>query len=102
MIDNATQVRYEVYLPAPTLRPCRQDLVVSSLHDLKMLAQGIDASGMFSSNESLEDIPTTHLPYLLVEFVTAAMEGRVRTLDRAERMEMLRHSQVRRLNWSFP
>ena len=67
----------------------------SSLRDLEILAQSIDASGMFSANESLEDVATRHLPYLLVEYVAAEMEGRKMTTDRDERMKRLRNSQVR-------
>jgi TAP42-like family len=60
-----------------------------------MLGQGMNASGMFSSNESLEDLATRHLPYLLVKYVAAEMEGRIKTTNREERMKSLGNSQVR-------
>jgi immunoglobulin-binding protein 1 len=69
--------------------------VESSLRDFGTLSQGIDASDMFSTNESLEDLATRHMPYLLVEYVAAEMEGRIRTTDREERMKRLGSSQVR-------
>ncbi|KAF8590031.1 serine/threonine protein phosphatase PP2A-associated protein [Ramaria rubella] len=76
-----------------TMNDGTQDLIVSSLRDLEILSKGIDVSGMFSPNESLEDLATRHLPYLLVEYVAAEMEGRLRTVDRGERLKRLGNSQ---------
>ena len=102
-MDNETQVDaaflltcYALQLPALIY----QELVLSSLRDLGTLAQGIDASGMFTPNESLEDLATRHLPYLLVGYVAAEMEGRIRIMAREERMKTLGNSQVRCLNAS--
>ncbi|KAF8495299.1 TAP42-like protein [Gautieria morchelliformis] len=77
----------------PTMDNETQDLVLSSLRDLEMLGQGIDTSGMFSTNESLEDLATRHLPYLLVKYVAAEMESRIKTTNREERMKRLGNSQ---------
>lgn len=41
---------------------------------------------LFSSNEALEDISTRDLVYLLAPFVSAELEGRVKALERDERM----------------
>ena len=74
--------------------------MLSCLRDLEMLAQAVNTSGMFSTNESLEDLATRHLPYLLVQYVVAEMEGKIRTTDYKERMERLGNSQVRCLTRS--
>lgn len=48
---------------------------------------------MFSPNEILEDVSTRDLAYLLVPFVAAELEGRIRTIDSEERMIHLRNGQ---------
>lgn len=69
--------------------------MASSLKNLYQLSKGIQIAGIFSPNETLEDLSTAHLPYLSVDYVLAEVEGRVRTTDGAERMKSLTISQVR-------
>lgn len=49
---------------------------------------------MFSPNETLEDIATRDLVYLLIPYVTSEVRGRVRTTEREERMVSLGQTQV--------
>ncbi|KAF8511153.1 serine/threonine protein phosphatase PP2A-associated protein [Hysterangium stoloniferum] len=76
-----------------TMEDETQDLVHSSLRDLKVLSEGVDVAGIFSPNETLEDLATGHLPYLLVEYVAAEMQGRLKISDQKERMKALKNSQ---------
>ncbi|KIJ35691.1 hypothetical protein M422DRAFT_232756 [Sphaerobolus stellatus SS14] len=76
-----------------TIEDETQELVVSSLANLKKVAQGVELAGVFSPNETLEDLSTAHLPFLLVDYVLAEMEGRMRTVDGPERMKSLTNSQ---------
>lgn len=72
-----------------------QQLVASALDNLYKLINAIELSGMFSPNETLEDLPTRHLPYLLVGYAMAELEGTVKSLDGEQRMRILTTSQVR-------
>ncbi|KAF8637371.1 hypothetical protein AX17_002870 [Amanita inopinata Kibby_2008] len=66
-----------------------QELVRSCLADLNTLQSRAAALSLFSPNESLEDIATRDLIYLLVPYVAAEVQGRVRTTERDERMLIL-------------
>jgi len=66
-----------------------QDLVQSCLADLRSLQSRITGLSLFSPNETLEDISTRDLVYLLVPFVFAEVQGRVRTTEREERQASL-------------
>jgi immunoglobulin-binding protein 1 len=72
-----------------------QDLINSSLADLKSLSARIVGLGLFSPNEILEDIATRDLIYLLVPYALAEVQGRVRAPANDERMAFLVQSQVR-------
>ena len=74
-----------------------QELVQSAIADLRTLQSRIIALSVFSDNESLEDISTADLVYLLVPYVLAEVEGRVRTVDPEERLERAAHSRVSRI-----
>ncbi|KAF8205785.1 TAP42-like protein [Mycena galopus ATCC 62051] len=56
-----------------------QDLILSSLADLKSLSSRILGLSLFSPNEILEDISTRDLIYLLVPYALAEVQGRVRS-----------------------
>lgn len=62
---------------------------------MRSLRSRIAALSLFSDNESLEDISTTDLVYLLVPYTLAEAEGRVRTVDPEERIERVARSQVK-------
>jgi immunoglobulin-binding protein 1 len=64
------------------------------LLDLATLNDRIAALSLFSPNEQLEDISTTDLIYLIVPYVYAEVQGRVRTTGRDERLLVLGHLQV--------
>ena len=63
-----------------------QDLIRSALTDLRSLSSRVIALSLFSANEALEDISTRDLVYLLVPYVFAQLEGRVKAVERDERM----------------
>ncbi|KAJ7461476.1 TAP42-like protein [Mycena latifolia] len=70
-----------------------QDLIRSSLADLKSLSSRILGLSLFSPNEILEDISTRDLIYLLVPFALAEVQGRVRAAGNDERIDFLKQSQ---------
>ncbi|KAJ7096457.1 TAP42-like protein [Mycena crocata] len=76
-----------------TFEQSTQDLIQSSLTDLKSLAARIVGLSLFSPNEILEDISTRDLIYLLVPYALAEVQGRVRAAGNDERMVFLTQSQ---------
>ncbi|KAK7034069.1 Type 2A phosphatase-associated protein 42 [Paramarasmius palmivorus] len=80
-------------LRLPTVEDETQDLIQSSLQDLLTLQSRIIGHSIFSPNEVLEDISTKDLIYLLVPFVLAEVQERVRTREPEERLESLTASQ---------
>ncbi|KAJ7709493.1 TAP42-like protein [Mycena rosella] len=70
-----------------------QDLIRSSLTDLKSLSARILGLSLFSPNEILEDISTRDLIYLLVPYALAEVQGRVRAEGNDERIVFLTQSQ---------
>ncbi|KAJ7685525.1 TAP42-like protein [Mycena polygramma] len=69
-----------------------QDLIQSSLADLKSLSARILGLSLFSPNEILEDISTRDLIYLLVPYALAEVQGRVRASENDERIAFLAQS----------
>ncbi|EJD53163.1 hypothetical protein AURDEDRAFT_81407 [Auricularia subglabra TFB-10046 SS5] len=77
----------------PTVEDDTQELVASALSDLHALADRVSSLGLFSSNETLEDLTARDMLYLFVPFVLSELEGRVRTTDPQDRMLHLRNAQ---------
>jgi len=69
-------------------------LVKATLADLTTLSSRIQSLSLFSPNDTLEDISTKDLIYLLVPFVNAEVKGRLKTVDREHRISVLRETQV--------
>ncbi|TFL01352.1 TAP42-like protein [Pterulicium gracile] len=61
----------------PTIEPSTQELFGSALLDLTALTDHISELSLFSPNETLEDISTTHLVYLLAPYATAEVRARI-------------------------
>jgi hypothetical protein len=74
------------YFVWPTDHISAQELIRSALSDLRSLNSRITTLSLFSSNEALEDVSTRDLVYLLVPFVSAELEGRVKAPERDERL----------------
>ncbi|KAG5353105.1 hypothetical protein C0989_010309 [Termitomyces sp. Mn162] len=77
----------------PTIDDSTQELIQSSLKDLFTLSSRIVGLSLFSPNETLEDISTADLVYLLVPYVLSEVRGRVRTTDREERIVVLKQTE---------
>ncbi|KAF7965492.1 hypothetical protein HWV62_43254 [Athelia sp. TMB] len=73
----------------PTVQEETQELIRSALADLRNLSSRISALSLFSPNEALEDISTKDLVYLLVPFVAAELQGRLKAVERDVRMAHL-------------
>ena len=61
----------------PTIEASTQELFGSALLDLTALTDHISELSLFSPNETLEDISTTHLVYLLAPYATAEVRARI-------------------------
>ncbi|KAI6150643.1 TAP42-like protein [Pisolithus tinctorius] len=70
----------------PTIEDETQELLRSTLSDLKQVNSRVAALALFSVNDTLEDISTRDLVYLTVPFVLAEVENRSRFTDAGERM----------------
>lgn len=57
--------------------------------------RGVELSGMFSPNETLDDLTTSSIPYLALDYIAAELIERVRTTGHEERMRHIADSQVR-------
>ncbi|TRM59337.1 TAP42-like protein [Schizophyllum amplum] len=77
----------------PTAEDSTQDLIQSSLTDLKTINARVLELALFSPNETIEDITTSDLVYLFVPYVVAEVLGRVKTLDREDRMRLLQQAE---------
>lgn len=55
---------------------------------------GIDISGVFSPNETFDDLSTSSIPYLALNYVVAELINKLRTTDREERMRNIADSSV--------
>ncbi|KAA1469425.1 TAP42-like protein [Dentipellis sp. KUC8613] len=78
----------------PTIQDATQEIVTSALKDLRNVNKRVTDLSLFSPNETLEDISTRDLVYLLVPYVIADVEGRVRTTDIEDRLVHLREQQT--------
>ncbi|KAF4576330.1 hypothetical protein EYR36_004307 [Pleurotus pulmonarius] len=72
----------------------KQDIVQSCLSDCKLLQSRITGLGLFSPNETIEDISTRDLIYLLVPYVYAQVIERIRTTEREDRLASLAQAQL--------
>lgn len=68
------------------------------MHALALAQTLLRARGVFSANESLEDVSSQGLPFMLVDFVAGEVVGRLRTDDRAERLKRLQEAEVSHSN----
>ncbi|KAJ3753103.1 serine/threonine protein phosphatase PP2A-associated protein [Lentinula raphanica] len=73
----------------PTTNAETQDIIQSSLTDLRTLQSRIAGLSLFSPNETLEDISTRDLVYLLVPYAHAQVQDRVKTVSKGERLPSL-------------
>ena len=71
-----------------------QDLLGSALTDLTILNARVAGFGLFSPNESLDDISTRDLVYLLVPYVCAEVQSRLKTVDKHERVVSITQAQA--------
>ncbi|TFY70267.1 hypothetical protein EVG20_g2743 [Dentipellis fragilis] len=78
----------------PTIQDGTKELINSALKDLRNVNTRVTNLSLFSPNETLEDISTRDLVYLLVSYVIADVEGRVRTTDIEDRLVHLREQQT--------
>lgn len=71
-----------------------QDLLQFSLTHLRTLQSRIASLSLFSPNENSEDIATRDLVYLLVPYVCAQVQDRVKAVERDERLASLTVAKV--------
>ena len=72
----------------PPLSPL-QDTVDAGVAALRRAVEQIDRAGVFSPNETAEDIPTAHLKYALAPFYLAEILTRVRASEPSARLPIV-------------
>ncbi|KAL0946512.1 hypothetical protein HGRIS_012728 [Hohenbuehelia grisea] len=77
----------------PTVDDETQALITSCAADLATLSSRVEALSLFSPNETLEDISTKDLVYLFVPYVRSQIQGRMKAIDRDERLSSLNQAQ---------
>lgn len=80
-----------------TSTPEAQHLLHTALADLALARRMIDALGIFSQNESMEDVGDGEMVFMCVDWVVGEVQGRVNGDGLKGRMEVLQRSQVRRI-----
>ncbi|KAG9018932.1 hypothetical protein FRB90_008125 [Tulasnella sp. 427] len=79
----------------PTLDTKAQDLVRSSLKDLKNASSRVSALSLFSANETLEDLATKEMVYLFVPYVLSEVNSRLNVGSNPEdRLQLVSESQA--------
>ncbi|KAL5529587.1 hypothetical protein ACEPAG_5572 [Sanghuangporus baumii] len=78
----------------PTIEDETQKLVESALEDLNLLSSRIQDLGLFSPNESLDEVTTRDLVYMTVPFVLGELESNARATERDDRLRHLRRAQA--------
>jgi len=78
----------------PTNQKETQELVQFALSDLQRINNGIESLSLFSPNESLDDLATGDIVYLLVPYVISEMLSRIAVADEDERQDIIRRSQA--------
>lgn len=77
-----------------TSLPQAQTLLRTALADLALARRMIDALGIFSDNESMEDVSDGEMVYMCVDWVVGEVQGRVNGDGLKERIQILERSQV--------
>ncbi|KAI0042691.1 TAP42-like protein [Auriscalpium vulgare] len=77
----------------PTIEDETQELVASALKDMRTVRTRVADLALFSPNESLEDISSRDLVYLLVPFALAEIEQHTRATERDARLTHLREAE---------
>ncbi|KAL1709723.1 serine/threonine protein phosphatase PP2A-associated protein [Schizophyllum commune] len=85
----------------PTADDATQDLIRTSLADLQNVNARVLDLSLFSPNETLEDITTPDLVYLFVPYVIAEVLGRVKALERDDRMRLLQQAESKLKTFIF-
>jgi len=75
--------------PLPTIQKETQELLKAAVSDLRRVSYGIGSLALFSSNETLEDLATGDIVYLLVPYVLSDVQSRLSIEDEYEREEVI-------------
>ncbi|GHJ85265.1 hypothetical protein NliqN6_1667 [Naganishia liquefaciens] len=76
-----------------TSLPQAQSLLRTSLADLGLARRMIDALGIFSDNESMEDVGDGEMVYMCVDWIVGEVQGRLNGEGLKERIQILERSQ---------
>ncbi|KAG8948878.1 hypothetical protein FRC04_009216 [Tulasnella sp. 424] len=79
----------------PTIEEKTQDLIKSSIRDLKNVSSRISALSLFSANETLEDLATKDMVYLFVPYALSEVNSRLNVgSDPEDRLRVVAESQA--------
>lgn len=77
-----------------TSLPSTQQTLQDALTDLDLVIRMSSTLGVFSDNESMDDVGDAELPLMAVEWIKGEVLGRVNGDGIKERLKMLKSSQV--------
>ncbi len=78
----------------PTMQEETQTLVNSARDDLLQVYKAIDGLGLFSSNETTDDLATGDLVYILIPYILSEIISRVMAADIDQRKLQIYQSEV--------
>jgi immunoglobulin-binding protein 1 len=81
----------------PTIQEETQALVNTARDDLLQVYRAIDGLGLFSSNESIDDLATGDLIYLLIPYILSEVISRTVAEDVDRRKQQILQSEVHML-----
>jgi immunoglobulin-binding protein 1 len=71
-----------------------QELLSSALADLQTLTRRINTLGLFSSNETFEELSIRSAAFMFVPYVSGDMQLRVRAIENEDRMAVVKKAAV--------
>ncbi|KAK2067768.1 hypothetical protein P8C59_001478 [Phyllachora maydis] len=71
-----------------------QDILAEAIEGYKSCLRMIDSLGLFSPNETLDDIATSDLPYMLAEYYLAELTQKITSPSPQDRKKILRRART--------
>lgn len=69
-------------------------LISSVLQDLRTVAFRVNLLGLFSSNETFDEVSVRNVPYMLVNYVVGEIQTRVKSVESEDRLEIVKGAKV--------
>ncbi|KOS18271.1 Uncharacterized protein ESCO_003064 [Escovopsis weberi] len=94
LFEEAESKREDVEANPNPMSPQYAETLSAAISAYGRVAEHVSAVGLFSPNEGLEDLATSSVPYLLVEFHVAELVQRTPRLAPKEKLRVLRRARA--------